>query len=711
MSLIEDKDLRDLFRAESAEHIQQIESGLITLERSPEDEALLTEVFREAHSLKGAARMLGLNAIQGLAHGLESLLDDARQGKARITADLVAPQLAQLDEIRRLVAQAVGEVPETAPEAPEPAARPAPEPAATSAAAATPPVRSPPAAGVADLQIDTLRIDAARLDTMVQLGGELIVANGRIACWQADLERLLHGCEARLRALAALPADERTPWADLCAELHGLRGRVVADAARLHSVAAALEGDIRDLRLLPMSTLLELFPRMVRDLAAELGKQVAFEVKGGSVVADKRVIEEMKPPLMHLLRNAIDHGIESPQERRCAGKAEQGVIRVHVTQDADAVRIRLSDDGRGLDPEAIRRQALKQGLLSAEALDGLSMERLQALILQPGFSTSSMVTDISGRGVGLDVVRTAVERLRGSLRIVSTLGQGLTLELRLPVSLTATRALLLHEWGVTYALPFDEVRLVRRLQPTDLHWVEGRQCLYQGEHAVPVERLGRLLQRAPPADADTAERGLQCVLLEVGGETFALTLDAVSETEEIVVKPLAPPLRRVRTVAGLAILGSGAVCVVLSAYDLLRSQQRLTRQRPPDDSDDGAAETARRVLLVEDSITTRLQERRILEAAGYQVVTAADGLDAWGKLSSQRFDAVVSDIEMPRMSGLELTGRIRGDRRLAELPVILVTSLAKEQDRRRGLELGADAYISKPEFEQDLLLDCLARFI
>ncbi|WP_295384679.1 response regulator [uncultured Thiodictyon sp.] len=701
--MIDDQELRDLFRAESAEHLQKIEAGLLQLERTPHDAPLLDEVFREAHSLKGAARMLGLREVQNLAHGIESLLGEARAGKLQIDSTLVPPQLATLDRIRHLVAMELGDAaPAPTPSAADPTRDP--EPPAT---AATPPpaaLAAAPTAPLRDFRIDTLRIESSRLDALLQLGGELVVSKGRVARWQTELDQLLTQCDYHLKH----PQASAEGLTEAIAALGHLRGHLASDSARLEAVAVAIEGGIRKLRLLPMATLLELFPRMVHDLGAELGKLIDYQVEGAATVADKHIIEELKAPLTHLLRNAIDHGIEPPAERERNGKPAAGLIAIAVTPSADALQITVRDDGRGLDLAAIRRQAIKQRLHTPEELAELTQAQLQALILEPGFSTAPIITDLSGRGVGLDVVRGSVERLRGSLKIASEPGQGLSISLRLPVSLTATRAMLLREWGETYALPFDDIVFVKRLRPAELHVIEGRQCFYQGEQAIPLERLGLLLERAPPALKD--EDWLHCVALKVGSETFAVALDEVLEIEDIVVKPTPPPLTRVRNVAGLAVLTTGLVCPVLNLYDLLRSMTRTVRHTTAATANGETAATApKRILLAEDSITTRMQERRILEAAGYQVVTAVDGLDAWNSLALHPFDAVVSDIQMPRMSGLELAEKIRQNRKFAELPIVLVTTLASETDRRRGMEAGADAYISKSEFDQSLLLDCLAR--
>ena len=695
-----------MFRAESAEHAQAIEAGLLELERTLADPALLEEVFRQAHSLKGAARMLGLYDIQNLAHSIENALSDARQGKDSLNQETVPVQLQKLDQIRQLVAQAVGD----APLQPISLALPTEAETVDSArsdtvshvdSSASTPTTSEP---LAHLHLDTLRVDAKRLDRLMQLSGELVVNKGSLTRWSQELDDIL----GRLSTLIHQSDAPSPALAPLISELSASRKKLDKDLTRLSALVSDLEGGIRSLRLVPMSTLLDLFPRAVHDLSAELGKKVSHEFTGGSTVADKRIIEEMKAPLMHLLRNCIDHGIEPPQERVRTGKPEQGQIRVEVSQWPDAVHIIVRDDGRGLDLTSIRQQALKQRLHTHEELDHMSESQLHALIMRSGFSTSRMITDVSGRGVGLDVVRTSVERLHGTIQIESNPGRGTSIDLRLPVSLTATRAMLVREWGQTYALPFDDIVFMKRIASTQLYQLENRHVFYHLQQAIPVERLGLILGRPAPAFNEKAP--LNCVVIRLANETFALGMDAVLEMEDLVVQPTRSPLKRVRNVAGLAVLSTGEVCTILNVYDLLRSMGQLQR------ADQGVAaestskqQPSKRILLVEDSITTRMQERRILESAGYEVETAVDGMDAWNKLSFQHFDAVVSDVQMPRMSGLELAGRIRHNHKFTELPIVLITSLASESDRRLGLEAGADAYISKSEFDQTALLDCLAR--
>ncbi len=554
-----------------------------------------------------------------------------------------------------------------------------------------------------DFHIDTLRVESSRLDHLLDLCSGLIVNRGRILCWPSELDATLSEMDKALRKsdISAAPLEH---WRN---QLQKLRTSANTDAAELDAVSTQIEASVYSLRLVPMSSMLDLFPRMVHDLASELKKQVRLRVEGGSTVADKRIVEQIKAPLMHAVRNAIDHGIESPEERVRLGKPSEGEVVISVSQEAGSIHIEVHDDGAGLDFRAIREQALRQRLFSPLELDALSEAQLKLLIFHPGFTTKRMITDISGRGVGLKVVSTTVEQLHGSLAVDSVAGRGMHLHIRLPVTLTSTRVMLVREQGDLFAIAMDHIQFTTRVRAEALHTIDVQQCFYWNDQPVRIERLSLLLGLTN--DKTPLQNDVNAIVVSANGERFALGVDELEGVQDVVLKPPGPPLQRVQNLQGLTVLYSGDVCPVLNLSDLHQSLHRMGAQHAPEANRQAPQRTKPVILLAEDSITTRIQEKRILETAGYEVVTAVDGLDAWNKLSSRKFDAVVSDIMMPNMSGLDLTERIRSKPSSHDLPVILVTSLSTEADRRRGLELGADAYISKPEFDQALLLDCLAR--
>lgn len=821
--MIEDQELATLFKAESEEHLQKLDEGLLHLEVNPKDVTILEEVFREAHSLKGAARMLGVTDVESIAHHFEDTLGAARRGSSDLTSDTIDRLYQGLDSIRQLVHSAVtdepvqvdvamvlarltGEIPvEGLPEKGErassetiPPADPASpledngdaNPRLSSTVGLTqasqvlelggqgwqqPFPETDPIGGVslavnegaseiermparqvpmeqsvssAPLQIDTLRVEHQKLDELMTLAGELTVMAARNARRFADFEEILalweecnkeaQSSRSLLRLAESMPDSgsvtsllksyqRQQEWLErLGSLLHRFRSVSTEDVIRLEFVGNELEEAITRVRLLPLSMVFNLFPRMVRDLSRSQTKEVQILIEGGATTADKRIIQEMKDPLMHMIRNAIDHGIESPDERELQGKPRTATIWLRSYQTETNIIIEIRDDGRGLNVTAIRQTALKRGIVREEELNTMNSEQVQSLIFAPGFSTSALITDVSGRGVGLDVVRENVERLKGSIRIESVFGVGCRFQIRLPITLATTRVLLVEVNGRPYAIPVDFVRGTLRVSRKEVFLIEGRETIVFEKQPVSIARLGDLLElrdsdvsnpksqtpnpKSPTQNSQSYMALQACLILNVGDEQLGLLVDGLLDEQEIVLKPLGGLLKRVRNVAGATILGTGEVCMVLNPQDLRRTVRRKGTPAAPVHE---IEETTRRqaILLVDDSITTRTQMKRIMEGAGYEVVIAVDGLDGLNKLNSRPFDGIVSDIQMPNMDGFTFTERIRHDPRNQELPVIMVTSLASDEDKRRGVEVGANAYITKGTFDQKTLLDTLRRLV
>ncbi|PSN76591.1 hypothetical protein C8B47_26485, partial [filamentous cyanobacterium CCP4] len=596
-------------------------------------------------------------------------------------------------------------------------------------------------------RIDTIRVPTHNLDVLMTDSGELTVAKTRVAHrlteidaianlweeWSRDLlinrflfheaqqgkpvwpqiESFHHRVEQRLEQLGAL-ADQ------LSSALH-------EDTDRLERITGRLEEGIRTLRLMPLSTIFNLFPRLVRDLARQEGKQVELVIEGGDTLADKRILEDMKDPLLHMILNAIDHGVEPPEERRQLGKPEVATITLRGARTANSIVLEVSDDGRGLDLDSVKQTALRRGLYRSEELELLSASQIRSLILSPGFSTRTRVTEISGRGVGLDVLRTNVERLKGTIEVQSTPGQGCTLRVQLGTTLATAHVLLVAASGQTFALPVEFVQTTCLVQTSDVFTLEGHNTIVHEEHPISVVWLSDLLDLTKSAEnmGKTApeeyghrapKQRLSCIILQVGQDRLGIFVDALIDEQDVVLKPQSQLLKRVRYISGATILGTGDVCLVLNPQDLMSAVRHwagasaLPKEALPMASLPSEPRP-KRILLVEDSIATRTQEKRILESAGYEVVTAVDGMDGFKKLQSRPFDAVVSDVQMPNLDGLGLTQRIRQHREYNEIPVVLVTTLASDDDRRRGAEAGANAYIPKGSFTQDLLFETLNRLI
>ena len=754
--MIEDLEMRELFRIESGEHLQSLEDGLLRLEKEPGDAAILEELFREAHSLKGASKMLGLKAIEAIAHRFEDLLGGAKSGKSPLTPQAINAMYRCLDSIAKLAEEAFtgkasgidvaellsllnrdkenakkkndkkkeeetesdGEVegrpPEESAAQPESAEPPHP---------GTPP--PPPPARHEPFRIDTIRVETRKLDLLMTHAGELTVAKLRVARRCADMEELLDRWERIASALRGKEqhGHELELWAgEFSSRLDRVKRAVSDDSSRLESVAGAVEEAILEVRLLPLSTIFNTLPRMVRDLSLECSKSVRMVIEGGETSADKRVLEEMKAPLLHIVRNAVDHGIEPPEERERLGKPQIGTILLRAYRTAENVVVEVHDDGRGLDADAIRRAARKCGSRREEELAGMSPDQVRGLIFDSGLSTTPFISDLSGRGVGLDVVRTNVERLKGGVTVASTPGEGCTLRVTLPLTLATGRVLIVAARGVNYALPVEYVRKSYQLAGSTIFSIEGRNAVnFEGE-TVAVARLSDLLkfhrtdflpQQEAPAGSEErrGETRIPCLIISTGGgRLFGLLVDELLDEQEIVLKPQSRLLKHVPGISGATILGTGEVCMILNPPELARALRQegagLARAAAP-------AEHERKqvVLVAEDSLTTRTQMKRILEGNGYEVATAVDGLDALSKLGSRGFDALVSDISMPNMDGLTLTRKVRQNKKYGELPIVLVTMLSSDEDKRRGMEAGANAYITKPAFEQKLLLETLRRLI
>ncbi|MHB1014074.1 MAG: hybrid sensor histidine kinase/response regulator [Desulfurivibrionaceae bacterium] len=725
--MIEDPELYRLFKAESTEHLARLDDGLLRLEKTPADPALLEEMFRESHSLKGASRMLGLTGIEGAAHGLEGILNAARKGEAPLTPEMIEHMNAALDDLRQRVQKALASEPQPpvpaitraeAPPAPaigEPIAIAPPPPDATAPPSAS---SAMPTAAFEPFRIETVRVETRKLDDLLTQVGELSVIQGRAQHRLALMEELLEqwvALERGHRNRNAGPAARHGTKGESPVRFGGLlkeaRDALFADSARLESTVNLLADQVRSVRLLPLSTVFTLFPRMVRDLVREQGKEAELTLEGGDITVDKRILEEMKDPLMHLIRNAIDHGIEPPAERERLGKERGGTVRLRAVRENTNLRLEVQDDGRGLDPAVIRQEAKKRGLHDEATLAAMTPAQLQQLIFMAGFSTSTYVTELSGRGVGLDVVRVNVERLKGTIRLEAIVGQGMTVQLRLPLSLATTRLLLASAGSRLYGLPVEFVHTSRRVREEEIFTLEGRLAVVLDGRPIIAAHLADLLELPAGERAATPPDTLACIVLQTGDDQLGLLVDDLLAEEEVVPKPLGAPLKRVRNVAALAMLGSGEICAVLNPADLLRSAHKTGAEMRSAELEMPSEAAKAAVLLVEDSALIRAMEKRILEDGGYEVITAVDGVDALNALVRRPFAAVVSDIVMPNMDGLALTVHIRAEPRYKELPVILVTTLASDEDKRRGLDAGANAYIPKPSFDQRVLLDTLKRLI
>jgi len=765
---IEDEELRALFQAESEEHLQRMDEGLLRLEQEPHNQSMLEEVYREAHSLKGAARMIGVRDVETVAHRFEDLLGLAKRGQGTLTADLIDRLSQVLDGIRRLVDQAITGNPsgvdvvslldtlkEPSSELATQGPRGALQGQSSQEIVSVPPQvldrveETEPTEEVSPSprspQSETIRVDLKRLDALMTYAGELTVTKSRLnhrvheieqlrllrESWMRDVSQncvritkvaasMNNGVEGQLQQFYHEQQSRLEEFGEL---VEHLAKAANDDQQRLESLAYQIDEGVRNARLLPFSVLFGRFRRTVRDISRELGKAVDLVIEGGDTRADKQVLDELKAPLMHVVRNAIDHGIEAQDDRARAGKPRTGTVRLSASQRANTIVVTVSDDGRGLDLNAIKQTALRQKICRKEELDTLTPADLHALVLVSGFSTRKAISDISGRGIGMDVVRATVERLKGIFSLDSTPGKGCEIQIELPVTLSTMRVLTIFVNQYPYAVPIEFVEGVRLVQPSQLFPFEGHMAMSVDGETVSVIPLSGLLQvqKVPTDDQQDGdgslkdERGAEndesvaCVMLKVGTLRLGCLVDTFGDEQEVVLKPYSTLLKRVRNVSGCTILGTGEICTILNPSDLFRSaQQRFAQVPTPPVSSSPKKST---ILLVDDSLMIRAQIKGRLQQAGYEVVTAVDGIDGLNRLHSQPFDAVISDVQMPRMDGFALTAAIRHDPSYTNLPIILFTSLSEKDDQLRGQEAGATAYVIKTESADVLLLETLRNLI
>lgn len=744
--MIQEPEMRDLFAAEAAEILERLESGLLALERTPNDSGTLDHLFRQAHSLKGSAASLGLAAVESVAHRFEDALDGARQGRHTLDAERADRLYRALDALRALVEEAVTgrasgvelrtvllelEALALGTEASSPATF-APSASAVEPSDPKPKPDEPERLGASqdlglhdsaepdvpleftepsarelpsephgfDFSAPTVRVETIRLDRALAETGDLAVTAARIGLRQKEAREI-----ERLHEVWVRDLRQRNP--DLAGEtelLHQITARaevlirsLADDQARLGQITERLRDEIQEMRLVPLAGLFQRFPRLVRDLARQQNKEIRLLLEGQETTADRIFLERLAAPLMHLIRNAVDHGVEPPTERRKMGKPSEALLKLTAQRRGGMLEVTLSDDGAGLDFHAVRRKALEQRLRTAEELSNATDSELSTLIFVPGFSTRSVVSDLSGRGAGLDAVRTDVESMGGTVSVHSVAKKGSTFRLRIPLGLATSQVMVCGCGERLFAIPLVFVEKSLLFDGSKTFTVEGRLCLEVDRNLVPISALDVVLG----LNEDVGP-GSVCLVLSDRAERFGFITQSLHGVMELVVKPFyESPL-----IQGAAILPDGRVCLVLAPNELFRLTRSSSSIRT------GAwLSSGPKVLLVEDSPTVRMMARKALVGAGYRVTEAKDGAEAWSHVRSRHFDAIVSDIEMPHLNGIELTKKVRALTEYREVPIILITSLNSSQTREAGLEAGASAYLEKSTIDQGAFLTILERLL
>jgi len=729
-----DLSMLDLFRLEAEGQGQALVSGLLGLEQDHAAADHLDACMRAAHSLKGAARIVGLTAGVDIAHALEDCFVAAQAGRIMLGQTQIDRLLEGVDLLLRVAKTGEAEVAlwDGPRKADVDACRTALQQVLDHTAAERPAVsrtQAAPAAapGTADGSDRVVRVTAESFNHLLGLAGEALIKGRWVGPFSQSLDRLKrlqHDTSTnldRVRDSLSVAMDERTRTAladaqrqlaecqrllaDRLAALDWFDRRAMNGLQQLYDEALAC-------RMRPFRDATESLPLLVRSVARSLGKRVALRIGGETTQVDRDLLGRLDAPLGHLLRNAIDHGIETPDERRAAGKPEEGTLCLEAHHSAGRLHVTLSDDGRGVDLERLRDRIVARNLLNAEAVWALSEAELLEFLFLPAFTLKDTVSDISGRGVGLDAVRDMVAQVRGTVRVTTVPGRGTQFRLQLPVTLSVLRALLVEIGGEPYAFPLSSVTRALLLAPDRVVRLEGREHFELDGRRVTVASAHQVLGVAEPAGLPPHRA---VVVVGDGAQACGVIVDRFVGERELAVQPLDPSLGKIRDIAAGALMDDGSPVLIVDVDDLLRSVAKLAGEgRLTAVERVQAAEPRgprRRILVVDDSLTVRELERKLLTHHGYEVEIALDGMDGWNAVRSAPFDLVITDVDMPRMDGIELVSRITRDPQLKSTPVMIVSYKDREDDRRRGLDAGAAHYLAKGSFHDETLVQAVVDLI
>lgn len=760
-----DASLLELFSLEAEAQTQVLSTGLLALERNPTQADQLEACMRAAHSLKGAARIVGVDAGVSVAHVMEDCLVSAQEGRLYLQPEHIDALLQGTDLLMRIASP--GGVETVAPDIPvyvalmerlltqgpgtpsvpaQDSAPPEPQLEAPVAPMAQLPKELEPLPPPSDPALEpavssgrpgkrmteggerVLRVTAERLNSLLDLSSKSLVETQRLKPYLVTMQRLKRIQSNSLAALEnlnlhlkehALSLEAQEALADarrLLAESQQLLALQTAELDEFGWQASQRAQVLYDTalacRMRPFADVLTGQVRMVRDLGRSLGKQVRLEVEGEKTQVDRDVLEKLEAPLTHLLRNAVDHGIELPEQRLLAGKPAEGVIRLRASHQAGLLVLELSDDGNGVDLERLRQSIVERQLSPAQTAAQLSEEELLTFLFLPGFSLRDKVTEVSGRGVGLDAVQHMVRQLRGAVELEQTSGQGSRFHLEVPLTLSVVRSLVVEVGDEAYAFPLAHIERMCDLEPESIVQVEGRQHFWHEGRHVGLVAASQLLQR--PA-TETNAPTLKVVVIRERDAVYGIAVERFIGERTLVVLPLDDRLGKIQDISAGALLDDGRVALIVDVEDMLRSVDKLLNtgrlERIARHHQQHAQAARKRILVVDDSLTVRELQRKLLINRGYDVAVAVDGMDGWNALRSESFDLLITDIDMPRMDGIELVTLLRRDNRLQSLPVMVVSYKDREEDRRRGLDAGADYYLAKASFHDDALLDAVVELI
>ena len=746
------------FVDENRDRVQKLNQAILVFEKDVSNLELLKEIMREVHTLKGTARMMGFSDVVTLSHKVEDIFVRIKEGGLQPTKRLYDVVFQALDMLTNMVELKLKDAKETVDvekmcgqieavlsasglqgieelsqrKADKVVSEMAESKVVETELPPTFPIETEGKVAVSEVKIaqegkKTIRIGLDKVDALYNHLVELIMAQMGVHQRFDDLIKLNHRAKQLREIKTELDANLGLQESDnkklheiitkfnktehvLLEEISKYSAAYESDIVKLDAITEGIRQQVMSMRMQPISSVFDFAARLVRDLSRQFNKEIDLLISGVEVELDNNITEMLKDPLVHLLRNAVDHGVEEPATRVSLGKKKTGTITLSAKPEGGDILITIEDDGKGIDKELIKETAIRKGLVSGEKAKDLSDEEIYGFIMKPGFSTSEIITDTSGRGVGMDVVKTVVDRLNGNLIIESNKGWGTRFVLKVPATIALINVLFVRVGNMTLAIPSVNIDQITLISRKDVKTLEGKPSVSMKGRTIPVVNMADICMLEKEAGKNG--EGVPIILSRSYGKKVVFVVSEFLYEKEVVFREFKGYLKRPRYFSGVTTLGTGEVVLILNMQELIRARD-LVGVLPIGEVSKGVKPQAKRnaILIAEDSMITAELERNILINAGYEADVATDGIEAMEKLHSKKYDLLVTDIDMPGMNGFELTSKVRADKRLKDTPVIIVTSREKVEDKRRGVEAGADAYILKKEFDQSSLLNTIKRLI
>lgn len=772
------KTLLNIFKQEASERLLSMSNCIITIENKGPGESssdILKVIYREAHSIKGAARSIGLVGIEKLFQNIESVFYDMINGKISSSTPLFDLLIEITRELRSMVVSDEIETPDnasaidrfaqrlsavlTSPQAPanqtqqqiqapkiEPST-PKEEPKVVEKTKKTAPApkTEKPAPQEQHTDVSTVRIDSSKLDKLLRNSENLIIIKQLFANKYPLICDISSDVNDSLKKTDKVLSDlTNSVTKDLAISSHNdsldnslknisvsltvIRDIIKDTKKKLHHLSAIEKEDqrytgnmideflngLKEIAMVPIANVTGILPIMAREIAQKLDKKVSLEITGDSMMLDRRILDSVKDPITHIIRNSIDHGIESPSERKSNGKSEAGTIKMSISgSDSNYLEIIISDDGAGINLQKLKKKLMEKKFAKDEEIESMSEERLLSFIFMHGFSTADIITDLSGRGLGLSIVKENIELVGGTVSLFNSEGKGTTITIKLPVTMATYKGIIVRDAALKFILPSVGTETITRILSKDVKTVENKLTINYDERVLPLISLANILGLHLTATMKDTKY-ITAVILGKDSEQIALLVEDVLEEQEIILKDLGKNLIRVPFVSGVTVFSSGEIVPILNVRDIIKNANSASISLSSSGNqkiEDKLKRKKKRILVAEDSATSRTLIKNVLESAGFEVVTKNDGQEAITYLRANEVDALVSDVEMPRLNGFDLTKKVRSDSKYRDLPIVLVTSLSSREDMEKGIDAGANSYIIKSQFDQTTLIETIKSLI